>query len=295
MDEKVIGILVAAAGVTATEAAELLTTDEGIAELQSKVTAKLAEIKDNADKRATKKTREAVEAALKAKGIEKPSFASLSDHLDELESKTVASASAGSLTDDQVLKHPAVVRYKNQLTLEADQKVQAAKQEAAEALKKDREAFTQQQTDAKVRAFAEQQVDALKPVFSSNPAIAANQRKDLVEKLVKAAKWQAEGNELRLLDEDDELLKDAAQNVVKPEAKAREIITSYYELPVSQPRESAGVSQEQVGRSTATTYAGPKNQEEYDAQLLLTAPGADRQKFIADYKAYQETQTKTAV
>lgn len=293
MNEKLLGILVAAAGVTETEAAELATTDEGIAELQSKVSAKLADVKKNADGRALKTTREAVEAALKAKGIENPSFATLSAHLDELESKSVASASGGKLTDEAVLKHPAVIDLKNRLSLETDTKVKAAKQEAQQELKDKVAAFEQQQTETAVRQWARQQIAELKPVFSQNAAVAANQAKDLEDKIVQAAKWKKEGDALQLYTDQGELLRDANENIVSADAKARDIITSYYELPVSQHRDAAGLTQEQINRNQSA-YAGPKNQAEYDAALLATAPGEDRQKLITSYKAYQETQPKTA-
>jgi hypothetical protein len=276
MSEKILGILVTAAGVTETEAAELVKTDEGIEELQTKVKAKLADIKKNADGRALKTTRSTVEAALKAKGIENPSFDSLTDHLDELESKSVGEATKGSLSDEEVLKHPAVKKLKNDILAEADRKVEAAKREAETSLEKDRQAFKAEQIEAKASKYVDGLIDELNPDFGKNPTIAANRRKELKHKLIKELKWDAEGDELRLLDEEQELLRDASQNVVKPAEKVREIVTSYYELPVSTHRESPGLTPADAASATANTYNGPKTEDEYNAALLKANTPAER-------------------
>ena len=58
-------MLAAAAGVAETEVAELIKTDDGVESLSQTFDAKFTKVRDDADKRATKKTRTEVEKALK--------------------------------------------------------------------------------------------------------------------------------------------------------------------------------------------------------------------------------------
>lgn len=279
MDEKVIGILAAAAGVAPSLAAELATTDDGIAELQTKVTAKLADVKKNASARGLKIATDALVAA----GAEATVFEDGREFKDNVAAAveaikgTAAATSANTLTDEQVLKLPAVVQLKNELLLDTDRKVKAAETAATEALKKDREAFQKDQILVGVRSWAEKQVDEeLKPNFSTDPKIAANQRKDLIEKIVNAGTYKPEGASYVLVDGQGEILKDAMQNVLKPEARARELAENFYGLPASIPKDSPQTGQGDVAAPGAHAFkdfkgAPPKTEDEYMAQLNDTS------------------------
>ncbi len=297
MDEKVIGILAAAAGVAPSLAAELATTDEGIAELQTKVTAKLADVKKNASARGLKIATDALVAA----GAEATVFEDGREFKDNVAAAVeaikgaAAASSANTLTDEQVLKLPAVVQLKNELLLDTDRKVKAAETAANEALKKDREAFQKDQVLVGVRSWAEKQVDELRPVFNPDPKVAANQRKDLIEKIVNAGTYRPEGAGYVLIDAQGEILKDAMQNVLKPEARARELAENFYGLAVSTHKDSANITQKDAdGNKSGFQFkefkgTPPKNDEEYlnlaNDTSLSTAALKELQDFRAAEKA----------
>lgn len=297
MDEKVIGILAAAAGVAPTLAAELATTDEGIAELQTKVTAKLADVKKNASARGLKIATDALVAA----GAEATVFEDGREFKDNVAAAveaikgTAAATSANTLTDEQVLKLPAVVQLKNELLLDTDRKVKVAQTEAAEALKKDREAFQKDQILVGVRSWAEKQVDEeLKPNFSTEPKIAANQRKDLIDKIVAAGTYRPEGAGYVLVDGQGEIIKDAMQNVLKPEARAREIAESFYGLPVSTPKDSPSPKQADVAGGNANGYqfkafkgTPPKNDNDFETLANDPNLSTAALKELQEYRAAQ--------
>lgn len=292
MDEKVIGVLAAAAGVAPTLAAELVTTEEGIADLQSKVTAKLADVKKNASGRAIKIATDALIAA----GVDAAVFEEGREFKENVTAAVQAVQAKGGaakdLTDEQILKLPAVIKLKNELLLDTDRKVKAAETAAADALKKDREDFQKEQTLVGVRAWADKQIDELKPNFSDNPTIAANQREMLRNQIISAGTYQKEGDAYVLVDGQGEIMKDAMQNPLKAADKARQLAESLFGLPVSQPKESAGVRQGEV--ATGGTYTGPKSQDEVDeavAGMARNTP-AERAKVQADFVAWQATQPK---
>lgn len=300
--EKLHGILAAAAGVAATEAAELASTDEGLDTLQSKISAKLADVKKNEGKRVLKDTRKAVETALQAAGVDADVFdegrefkENLAAAVEALQSKTVADTGKG-LTEEQVLKHPAVIKLKNELTLDTDRKVTAAKAEVAEALKKEQEDFRKEQNLVGVRAWAEKQVDELNPIFSTTSTIAAAQRKDLVDKIISAGTYQKEGDAYVLVDDKGEIIKDAMQNAVKPETKARQLAETFYGLPVSNPRDTPPLTAAEIaaGARAKQDYTGPKTRAEYDAKVLTLNSREERQALKESFDAY-EKETTTAV
>jgi hypothetical protein len=291
MDEKVIGILAAAAGVAPTLAAELATTDEGIAELQTKVTAKLASVKKDASGRGLKIATDALVAA----GADPAVFEEGREFKENVAAAVQAvQAKPGSskdLTDEQILKLPAVIKLKNELLLDTDRKVKAAETTAAEALKKDREDFHKEQTLVGVRAWADKQIDELKPIFSDNPAIAANQREMLRNQIVTAGTYQKEGDAYVLVDASGEIIKDAMQNALKPEAKARQLAESLFGLAVSDPKTSPGVKQGDVAADNKFVFQHfkgevPKTAEEITALRADQSLPLDARK---ELKAYGET------
>lgn len=294
MEEKITGILAAAAGVAATEAAELLTTDEGIATLQSKVTAKLADVKKNEGNRVLKDTRKAVEEVLKSAGVSAEVFEegrgfkeNITAAVEVLQSQSLTTG-AKDLTPEQILKLEPVVRLKNEMTLDADRRVKAAETAAADALKKDREDFAKEQTLVGVRAWADTQIDLLKPNFSDNTAIAANQRAILRDQIIGAGTYRKEGDGYVLLDASGEIIRDSSENVLNPADKARLLAESLFGLPVSDPKASPGVKQSDVAAHDAS-YTGPTTQADYEAKLVLTAPGsAERAKLVDDWRGYKD-------
>ena len=285
MDEKVIGILAAAAGVAPTLAAELATTDEGIADLQAKVTAKLADVKRNASARGLKIATDALVAA----GADATAFEegrefkdNVAAALEGIQAKA-ASTAGGDLPEEQLLKLPAVVALKNRLTLETEQKVQTARKEAADSLKQERADFEKAQTMVGVRAWAEKQVTALDPNFSTNAEIATAQREDLIEKIISAGTYQKQGDGYVLLDKDGEIRKDTSENPLKPEEEARKLATRFYGLPVAGKREIPA-----AGR-TGDAEGAIKTKEDFDAAVVKAQANPEAlEKLLADYPDFSK-------
>lgn len=294
--QEVIGMLAAAAGVAETEAAELATTDEGRAALQGKIAAKLADVKTNADGRALKSARKAVEDALRAAGVEAAVFEpgrefkdNVTAAVEVLQAQTVADSGKG-LSEEQVLKHPAVIKLKNELTLDTERKVNAAKAEVSESLKKEQDDFRREQNLVGVRAWVESQVDSLNPNFSDVPTIAAAQRKDLVAKIISVGTYQQEGTAYVLVDEKGEIIKDAMQNAVKPESKARELAETFYGLAISTDRQAPPLTAEQIaaGARSGLPYTGPKTDNEYANALNAVNTAAEREALTTGYEGYKK-------
>lgn len=291
MDEKVIGILAAAVGVAPTEAAGLATTDEGIAQLQTKLTAKLAGIKDDADGRALK----LVTQAFKASGVDAVVFEkgrefkeNLAAAVSALESKAAEKAGDG-LTPEQALAHPAVKQKLNEAATATASKVKEAEDRLRGELETERAAITRDRTVAKVSEQANAIIAQLNPVFSADPTRAAHQRAKLLAEIT-AGNFVEVSGRLYPADKDGEVLQ-VLGNPVDLDAYVRQQTTSLYDLPTSTDRSSPGIK---PGETASGAYAGPKTQEEVDAKTLelQRATPAERAKVQTDFDAWQATQSK---
>lgn len=288
MSEKLIGMLAAAAGVAETEVAELIKTDDGIESLSQTFDAKFTKVRDDADKRATKKTRTEVEKVLKEAGAEDARFDNLPGALDALTSKATEAAAGGKLDEATVLKHPAVVALKNSLTLDIERKVSEARKEERQTLQTEREQFSREQTAATVREQANTLIDELKPVFSLNPTVAANQRKRLLDELT-TRPYLLENGELVPVDAAGEVETDAMKNPLKFTALVRQIVTENFDLPTSQERNAPVLTAEQIaaGAKARLPYTGPTSKEAYaDALNQLNTP-AERAALREQFAAYE--------
>lgn len=275
--EQLLGIVAAAAGVAETEAAELATTDEGIASLKKKISdkdaAKVLEIRKDANGRVLK----IATAAFTKLGVDPTVFEegrefkeNLAAAAEALQSSALESAGKGTLTDEEVLKLPAVKKLRSDILAEADRKVETAKKEASESLTKERQEFRREQVEAKSLKYVREQIAEMNPDFGTNATIAANRQRDLEQRLLKELPWDADGETVRLVDAEGEVLRDASHNVVQPADKVREIVTSYYELPISTHKDPSGISQTDVNRNQQTQlthYKGelPKTEADYVA------------------------------
>ncbi len=289
MSEKILGFLATAAGVAAPEAAELATTDEGIDTLIRKASerdaSKVLDIRKDANGRALK----IATAAFTKLGVDPSLFVEGREFKDNvaaaaeaLQSSALESAGKGTLTDEEILKLPAVKKLKSDILSEADRKVEAAKKEASEALTKEKQEFRKEQVGAKALKYVRGLIDEMNPDFGKNPTIAANRRKELEAKLIKELAWDAEGDNVRLVDTEGEALRDASHNLVVPADKVREIVTSYYELPVSTERQSPGLTPEAAASAAAADakkFQGemPKTAADYAALLPTLGPEAKQE------------------
>lgn len=268
-----MGIVAAALGMAETEVAETVTSDGGVKALEDKFDAKFKAQRDQGDQRATKKTRTAVEKALKTAGL--PDFVfdpdqsfddNVASAVAELQSKAVGTGSEGKLTAEQVLKHPDVVKALNALKTEKEQAIEQARAQEREALNGKIQEFTKQQTDAKVRAKAAALVDELKPNFT--PGKEAAQRKKLIDDLVAQGGYKLSdtGDDVLLVDADGNLLDGSMGNTAKFADRVRGYADELYGLPTATERQSPGVEQKDLagGNSRFKHFKGetPKTKAE---------------------------------
>ncbi|GAB3303639.1 hypothetical protein [Hymenobacter tenuis] len=289
MDEKLIGILAAAAGVVETEVAELIKTAEGVDTLSDHLEAKISKVRDDADKRATKKTRTEVEKALKSAGIADASFADLPAAIEALQTQASTTATK-DLSDDQLLKHPSVVKELNKLRSAQEQAIESARQEERQKLEAQRQAFTKQQTDAKVRQEVERFITEYDPNFSPDPARAARQREKLVNDLVAQGGYQLseDGTSVQLIDADGNLLTGKMNNPVKLADRVREYAEDLYGLPLSTDRQSPGLTPTDAATATRSTYTGPKTQQELDEAILKANTAQERIALNQGWEKFQQ-------
>lgn len=270
MDEltKATAIISAALGVEAPEVAELLTSDDAVQAVTARLETKFTELRDQGDKRATKKTRTAVENAFKSAGVEDASFDKLPAAIEALQTASTAGA-VKDLTDEQLLKLPLVVKALNAERLRTETAVEAARTEERTKLEKDRQAFNQQRTEAAVRAAADAEITRLNPNFT--PGKEAAQRERLIRELLADGGYQlTDAGEVQLVDTDGHVLPGKLGNgVAKFADLVRERAEDVYGLPKSEPRDSTGLRQDDVQRQGGPNlqhYKGalPKTEEEFN-------------------------------
>lgn len=270
MDEfkRLLGVVALTLNKSEAEVEEAVKSDEAVAQLTADFKAYRKTQFDDGVKAAEKKTKSTVEAALRKRGADIDSFDQLDAALDQLE--TTAREKAGQkLTDEDVQKHPSVVKLLNAKDREKEQAVAQARTEAEKAVEEKVQAFRQEQTAAKVQAAAEAKIRELNPVLSQDATRAANQVKALVKE-IQAGKYEVtESGDILPLDDNGQYRKNELGHTVKFDEVVRGLVTSYYDLPVSSPKDSPGIKPQDVTRDQSgaqfTHFKGqaPKTKEEY--------------------------------
>lgn len=276
--EKALAIIAAASGADTTAVAERIQSDDVAADIASELfEPRFKAQRDQGDQRATMKTRKEVEKAFKAAGVTDASFAELPAAIEALQQQA-ATATGATLTEEQVLKHPAAVKALNTLRQSQQQAIDAARAEERQALADKEAKFTKAQTDAAVRKEAERLVGELNPNFSPDPARAARQRQKLIDDLVAEGGYQVgENGAINLVDADGNLLPGKLGTPAQFADRLRERADEFYGLPAATPRTSPGLTAEQAASAAAADakkYQGdlPKTAAEYAALLPTLTP-----------------------
>lgn len=298
--ELAIGIISTALGVEKgktiedrqAEVAETLKSDDGREKLTEQLKSKFAKRYDDGWKASEVKLKKKVEDTLKKSGVDTPEFDQLEDALASIQAAAAEKAptNAKDLSDEEVLKKPVVVNALNKMKLDQQNLIDKARQEERDTLKKERDEFTQKQTESKIRALAEQQIAQLNPVFDDDPARAERQRKRLIDDIVQQGTYKLENDVPVLVDQDGNVLTDDMGNPKQFDGIVRQVTTDYYKLPAAQPKENAGLNQNQVDQKLLTRkhFHGeiPKNDEEYRKLLKDQSLSLDAQLEIKElYKA----------
>ncbi len=174
------------------------------------------------------------------------------------------SKKAADLTDDDVKKHPAFLQAERAWK----KQIQDAKDAAFKALNDLKAGYAKKETFATVGDKALAAFDALKPILSTDPTRAANQRADFLRKL--------EGYDYEIVDgvviisRDGQVMEDDLKNKVTLETLVKQVAEPLYDFKVADDRQSThgaagnngnnGNNQQQPGMKY--TGALPKNQQE---------------------------------
>lgn len=289
--EKAIAIISAASGAEATVVAEQLTSDEAPTAAATRLfEVKFNEQRDQGDQRATKKTRTEVEKALKDAGVTDAKFSDLPAAIQALKASAAAEAGKG-ITPEQALAHDAVKAKFNELTASIDQKVTAARAEERTAFEKERTDFEAGKLASRKAVLVDEQLTTLNPLLGE-PTKAVGRRAELVDRLSKLPTVEV-NNELFEADANGEIKRNALGNPVKYADMVRRETERLYDLPVSSPKESPSVKQEEVANKSATDFTfkefkgeAPKDE---DAVLAIrndqSIPLAARQEVAAYWEA----------
>lgn len=286
----------AASGADATAVTERLESDATAEAIATEFfEPKYKAQRDQGHKIATDKTRKAVETALKAAGVDDASFDALPAAIEALQSKAAA-ANPAALTPEQAMKLPAVVQALNAQKLATDTAVSDAVKATRAELETERQQFAQQRTSAAVRAAAEAEIARLNPNFT--PGKEAAQRERLVKELLSEGNFQLdEAGGIQLVDTDGNVLPGKLGNgVAKFADLVRERAEDVYGLPVSTPRDTAGLTQAEIDaakpKNELKHFKGevPKTEAEYltlanDRSLPLEARTELRQAYEAQQAA----------
>lgn len=266
--EKATAILSAALGVDASDVAETLKSDTAVDALSAQIDSKYTDQRKQGNQQAISKTRRDVERAFKNAGVADASFDNLPAAIEALQAQAEP-ADAKTLTDEQALRLPAVVKALNTLKTEKEQAVEKAREEERTALNGQIQEFNAKQVHAKVRAEAEQLVAQLNPNFSTDPARAAKQRQKLIDDVIAQGGYQLdEQGTVQLVDADGNLLPGKMGNPAKLSDRVREYADELYGLPASSPKDSANIRPEDVtpGQPAGFTHfkgEAPKTEAEY--------------------------------
>ena len=288
--EKATAILSAALGAEAPEVAELLTSDEAVSQLTSRLETKFKDLRDQGDQRATKKTRETVEKAFKAAGVDDASFADLSAAIAALESKASA-ANPAALTPEQALKLPAVVSALNAERLKTEAAAADTEKRMRSELATERETFNKARTEAAMRAEAKSLLKELNPNYVTGKETVQEQR--LIDEIVREARGKLDENGgIQLIEEDGSLKPGKLGNGLAKYADfVREKADEVYGLPVSKPRDTTGLTQEQIDAAANATkgfvhYKGPKPNTDTEYETLVNDTGTHSYEARKELKSY---------
>ncbi|OGX80827.1 hypothetical protein BEN47_06105 [Hymenobacter lapidarius] len=267
--QRLLSVVAATLNKPADEVAEAAKSDEGIATLTDTFKAYRKAQYDAGHKASKKEATSTVEAALRKRGAADASFDDLDSALDALE--TSARQKAGqALSDDDALRLPVVKAALTKAENEKMLAISTASKDAETKLQAQIDSFRKEQQDAKVAQAAEAHLAELNPNFNADPVKAARQKARVIAEIKNGKYELGEDGTIKPLQQDGVYLPNAHGHPVSFADYVRSAVEeSGFDLPVSQPRQSASLTPEQVaagqGAAVLTHFKGalPKSEQEY--------------------------------
>lgn len=289
--QRLLGVVAATLNKPADEVAEAAKSEEGIATLTDSFKVYRKTQYDAGHKASEKAIKSTVEAALRKRGAADASFDELDAALDAVEA-SVRDKAGKSLTSEELLKQKPVIDALNAKDRERETAVQLAKTEAEQAVTKDREAFQKEQQSVKVENAARKAISTLNPNLHTDPAKAERQLNRLIAD-IKAGEYEvdATGN-IRPVDEKGAYLTNEHGHPVVFDEHVRSIVTAEFDLPVSTPRDSPGLTPEQIaagqGQKGYEHFKGKRPETEAEVLAIRadqTIPLEARKEVAAEWEA----------
>lgn len=298
MKDFLIKLLIAALGLTQTEAEAEVAKVESDPEAQkslldqhkTKIDALKQTELDNGYKKGTKEVKFAFEKDIKEK------FGITSDKkglelVEELvQTKTAGKDSPESITEDVVKKHPVYLNLENRLKTEKADVEKEWKAKLAETEK----TYAKKETFKTVSEKALAEFEALKPILSEKPEIAAKQKARIIREL-EGKDFQVDENGILVLGEDGKRKEDGHGNALKFGSFVKSIADDLgFEFKVADDRDSAGGDnnkQDKTGGEGGKKFTGtlPTNTQDYYNIVFDPAVPAEAKEEV---KAYWSEQNK---
>ena len=261
--EVLLGYVAKTLNIANIEVAALIKTDDGkvkedalstlLDKDKDRVKTLKTEAHDLGHKKANKEVMKTFENSLKEKFELESDKQGLELIETLLEVKAPKTDGKAKFTDDDVKKHPLYIQAENKVK---EVKDLTEKEWKAKFEEKEKE-YTRGTVLSVVEKKALDLISELNPVLSSDPKRAANQKKDLIEKIIKNG-FEIQDNEIILIGEEGKRLEDDHGNRIKFDDFVKDTVTSYYDLPVANPRSSAANGGEKKDQQPAgKKYTGP--------------------------------------
>lgn len=205
-------------------------------------------------------------------GLEDVEYDGIEAYLEAAKAKVSSTSSSGALTEDDIKKHPVYLK----LERENRKSIDNLKKEHETAIANIQQEFEKGKILDEVVAVGMKHFDSLKPILSSDPKKAANQRK-LVEEIIRKNNYEKNTDGYLPLTADGKRIEDEFKNPVTFEKHIEALTGELFDFQVGEerksPNEDLGGGGENNGGGTGSTlkkYRGalPKNQKELN-QLLF--------------------------
>lgn len=183
------------------------------------------------------------------------------------------------LSEEDVKKH----RIYLDAIAEADKKVSAKDQEWQEKYKALESSVEREKTFSEVAKKAIAHFDSLKPILSSDPVKAANQR-DLLLRDLSNLQYEIRDGVIVLLDKDGSDLQDGHGKRIPFEKVVKDISDRYFEYQAADPRGNAGNN----GTGGGSQIVVPTTDEEFQKAFYNAKTGKEKAELSRLWKERQE-------
>lgn len=208
------------------------------------------------------------------------------DLINEIVSaKVEASGKTGTITDDDVKKHPVYQAAERQYKKDLTAKEKDYNDKVADLETQNKRA----QTFFEIKERANTILESLKPVLSPNAKVAANTKRMFLQEL-EGYDYETQPDGSVIVTKDGKIIDDGHGHTKGFEDIVKSTVESYYDLQGNNGGANAGNENQDRGNGG---NASPKfkNQDEADAYLLNDSiPINDRVKAVDDWKASQQSE-----